>query len=208
MNRNDIINTIGEEFLVSNTEKGEYSYSKRYTGLSKEDLKNLTNGMDKTNMILDMRFSTDKLILLVETKQKINTKKKLEDATSQLQSYLNFEKKINKLNKKIVSMLVSLEDSEIKVYFGDNLKINEEHLLKEEKNLKHITYYEDLYFGTKNNKEEIMKNTYELNELLHKYGIHEAIRSQLVGTCLLTLKQELKYDTEFTTEQIISGIEG
>lgn len=207
MNRNDIINTIGQEFLDSNTEKGEYSYSEKHTGLSKEDLKNLTVGKDKTNMILDMRFSTDKLVVLVETKQKINSKKKWEEATSQLQSYLNIEKEINKLNKKIVSMLVSLEDSEIKVYFGDDLKINEEHLLKEEKTIKHITHYEDLYFGTKNNKEEVMKNTYELNELLHKFGIHEAIRSQLVGTCLLALKQELKYDTEFTKEQIIVGIE-
>ena len=29
-----------------------------------------------------------------------------------------------------------------------------------------------------NNKEEVMKNTYALNELLHKYGIQERLRSQ------------------------------
>ena len=34
------------------------------------------------------------------------------------------------------------------------------------------------------------KNTYELNETLHNYSIREGIRSQFVGTCLLSLKMD------------------
>ena len=45
-------------------------------------------------------------------------------------------------------------------------------------------------------KEEVMKNTYELNELLSTYWIKESLRSQFVGTCLLALKNGLDYEIE------------
>lgn len=45
-----------------------------------------------------------------------------------------------------------------------------------------------------------------LNELLHEEGINEKIRSQFVGTCLLSLKNNLKYE-DLRTRQIIGGIE-
>ena len=41
-----------------------------------------------------------------------------------------------------------------------------------------------------------MKNTYELNERLHEYGITEKIRGQFVGTCLLAIKNNLVYRTD------------
>ena len=44
-----------------------------------------------------------------------------------------------------------------------------------------------------------MQNTYKLNELLHKHGIKEKIRSQFVGTCLLSLKNGLEYSSPATT---------
>ena len=43
-----------------------------------------------------------------------------------------------------------------------------------------------------NNKEQVIRNTYKLNELLHKHGIPEKIRSQFVGSVLLALKNGLK----------------
>ena len=59
----------------------------------------------------------------------------------------------------------------------------------------------------KNDKNAVIQNTYALNELLHGYGIREEIRSQFVGTCLLALKNNLKYHG-LTTQQIRAGIEG
>ncbi|SJZ63113.1 HsdM family class I SAM-dependent methyltransferase [Mycoplasmopsis verecunda] len=70
-----------------------------------------------------------------------------------------------------------------------------------------MEYYRDLFQNKKNEKELVMKNTYELNELLHKYGIREDLRSQFIGTCLLALKSGLMYDERMETSQIISGIE-
>jgi len=43
-----------------------------------------------------------------------------------------------------------------------------------------------------NNKEQVVRSTYKLNELLHKHGIPEKIRSQFVGSVLLALKNGLK----------------
>lgn len=39
-----------------------------------------------------------------------------------------------------------------------------------------------------NDRERVMKNTYNLNELLHKKDIDERLRSQFVGTTLLYIK--------------------
>ena len=39
-----------------------------------------------------------------------------------------------------------------------------------------------------NNREKVLKNTYDLNELLHKKDIDEKLRSQFVGTTLLYIK--------------------
>ena len=57
-----------------------------------------------------------------------------------------------------------------------------------------------------NNKEEVMRNTYQLNELLHRHGIGEKLRSQFVGTCLLAIKNGLVYDRKMKSAQIIGGI--
>ena len=43
-----------------------------------------------------------------------------------------------------------------------------------------------------NHKEQVVRSTYRLNELLHKHGIPEKIRSQFVGSVLLALKNGLK----------------
>ncbi len=43
-----------------------------------------------------------------------------------------------------------------------------------------------------NDREKVLKNTYDLNELLHKKDISEALRSQFVGTILLHIKDLIK----------------
>lgn len=53
-----------------------------------------------------------------------------------------------------------------------------------------------------NQNEIIIENTYELNNLLHKYGIPEKIRSQFVGTCILALKNGLTYEASINSDII------
>lgn len=59
--------------------------------------------------------------------------------------------------------------------------------------LRSMDEYVDFYTSKINNKEKVMANTFKLNELLHKHGISEKLRSQFVGTCLLALKNGLDY---------------
>lgn len=56
-----------------------------------------------------------------------------------------------------------------------------------------MEYYSSLFYLNKqNDREKVLKNTYELNELLHKKDIDEVLRSQFVGTVLLHIKDLLK----------------
>ena len=47
----------------------------------------------------------------------------------------------------------------------------------------------------------MLKNTYALNELLHKKDIAEALRSQFVGTVLLHIKDILKRFNAITIDE-------
>ena len=54
-------------------------------------------------------------------------------------------------------------------------------------------------------KEAVMKNTYKLNEILHKVDIDEKTRSQFVGTALLYLKDLVnKEHTQYITEFLVN----
>ena len=60
------------------------------------------------------------------------------------------------------------------------------------------------------NKEELLSNAYELNELFSTFGIKESLRSQFVGTCLLALKNGLDYKSlksSYNSLQLIEQIE-
>ena len=140
---------------------------------------------------------------MVETKANFDHWKE-EDVREQLQSYVNYEKLLT--GNKIIAILANIEDDRLKVWWGSNLVIDDSHQLKNQYSLKSFEEYADLYLAKKNNKEEVIKNTYVLNEVLHKYGINEKIRSQFVGTCLLALKNGLKFEG-LKTKQIIAGIE-
>jgi len=151
---------------------------------------------------LDIRFANDKLSILIETKQNLSGKD-LNDGVIQLQNYINFEHEFS--NNKIIAILASTNQDKIYVWYDITERITIENYKKTEKKLKTFKEYENIFFGTKNDKLKIIQNTYDLNELLHKYGIKEKIRSQFVGTCLLALKNGLIYEG-LSTIQIIAGV--
>jgi len=106
---------------------------------------------------------------------------------------------------KIVAILASTTDDKIYVWYDIAEKISLENYQLQEKKLKSFREYEDVFFGNKNDRIKVIQSTYDLNEMLFKYGVTEKIRSQFVGTCLLALKNKLVYEN-LSTEQILAGI--
>lgn len=189
MERINIIKTIGEDFLTSNIENGEFSYAKAL------------NESIRGHKFLDIRFYDEKakVAVLVETKQKFN---KIKDK-EQLFAYVDLEKELS-ARTKIIAILANTVNDSIKVWkitdeFEDEL---------DDRKLKSFAEYID-YFKPKNvnDKSTVLENTSRLNCLLLDNGIQENLRSQFVGTCLLALKNGLIYKG-LPTEQIIAGIKG
>lgn len=219
MERIDIITTIGRDYLKSNTETGEFSYSIALKRIGKNYKEYLTNNAKREYKDIDLRFVDGSLTILVETKKKLIKSKSIEDM-EQLQNYVNFEKALT--GNKVIAILASTVNDVIRVWQDGTDIINDEHEDTEECVIKTMNEYKNIHFGTINNKSEIVQNTYQLNELLYQHGINEKIRSQFVGTCLLALKNGLVYSNpinkmnekgEFvrveslSTSQIRSGIE-
>ena len=220
MERIDIINTIGREYLKSNIESGEFSYSIALKKIGKNYKDYLTDKAIRDYKDIDLRFVDGSLTILVETKQKL-LKSKLIENMEQLQNYVNFEKELT--GNKVIAILSSTVNGEIRVWQDGSDIIDDFHEDKDENVIKTMNEYKNIHFGTINNKSEIVQNTYQLNELLHQYGINEKIRSQFVGTCLLALKNGLVYSMpidkkndegeivkveSLSTNQIRTGIEG
>lgn len=179
MIRTDIISKIGRQHLTSNIENGEFSYPKAF----KENgfkFNGIENGKTK-NQFVDIRFTDDKITILVETKQDFT--KNLEEAKKQLSAYVEYEKTLT--GNKIIAILANTNDELVKVWRGT---VSNEDYLENEYKLKSFEEYAEYYTSKTNNKEKVMRNTYQLNELLHSVGIREKLRSQFVGTCLLSLK--------------------
>lgn len=188
MERLDIIQLIGREFLTSNIENGEFSYS--------QVLDRKLSGHYK----LDLRFfdEKNKLAVLVETKVKF--KKKDEQ---QLFDYIVLEQEYN-ISDNIIAILANTSNNKIKVWQSAS---NKELELLDDKKIKKISEYAN-YFKPKNinDKSTVLENTSKLNRKLHDNGIPEKLRSQFVGTCLLALKNGLSYNKKLSTLQIIAGI--
>ena len=202
MIRTDIITTVGRKYLTSNIENEEFSYGKALKEIGKNYIDYLSEDAKRTYKDLDIRFANDKLSILIETKQNL-IGKDLKDGIIQLQNYINFEKELS--NNQVIAILASTNQDKIYVWYDIAERISTENYQKSEKKIKTFKEYENIFFGTKNDKLKIIQNTYDLNELLHKYGIKEKIRSQFVGTCLLALKNGLVYKGLSTT-QVIAGI--
>lgn len=182
MLRTDIIDVIGRESLQTNIENGEFNYESAFrdSGMAFESIRR-SNG--QAYKIIDLRFVKNNVSILVETKRNFS-----EADRHQLAAYVNYEKRLT--NNKIIAILANTENDRIAVWKDD---VCEEYKLETETILKHIDEYIESFNVRTNDKETVMKNTFDLNKMLHKFGISEKLRSQFVGTCLLALKNNLNY---------------
>ncbi|MDD7183036.1 HsdM family class I SAM-dependent methyltransferase [Peptostreptococcus porci] len=188
MIRADMISTVGREYLTTNIENDEFSYPKAFKEKHLEFIP-ISNNQGRKFEKLDLRFVKDNVSVLIETK--VNFTKSDEE---QLSAYVEYEKSLN--NNKVIAILANTSDDKIKVWRG---VVSEADYLSKETALRSIDEYIDFYTSKVNNKEKVMQNTYKLNELLHKHGISEKLRSQFVGTCLLALKNNVDYKTKTLT---------
>lgn len=187
MDRITMIRTVGLDFLTSNIENGEFSYAQ------------VLNRSLSGHFKLDIRFydEVNKLAVLIETKVKFK-----EADETQLFDYVKLEKEYADA-KNIVAILANTSNDKIKVW---KIAEGKDAELLSDKKLKTIEEYAE-YFRPQNvnDKSAVLENTALLNRKLHDVGITESLRSQFVGTCLLALKNGLKYK-DIETDQIIAGI--
>ena len=181
MLRHDMVETVGKEFLTSNIEAGEYSYVQAAGGKAQLEEK---IGHSISHFKLDIRFEFEDVVVLIETKQNF-----VESDEEQLREYLEEERAIHP-GRKAICILANTNNDKIKVWKSF---VDDEHLLKDETMLDSMEHYVKLFkINKSNDRETVLKNTYSLNELLHKKDIDENLRSQFVGTSLLYIKDLVK----------------
>ncbi len=199
MNRFNIIDTVGPEYLTENLEKGEFSYPKAFKEKGLEFDPIMKKKGKGSWQFLDIRFELSGVSLLIETK---NNADKWPTVEEQIAAYVEYEKRLT--GNKIIAMVANTEDDRITVWKS---AVEDDRKLVDEKAIRTMPEYVAMFDAKHiNNKEEVMRNTYKLNEKLHRYGINEKLRSQFVGTCLLAIKNGLVYSREMKTSQIIIGI--
>lgn len=176
-----MVDTVGKEFLTSNIEAGEYSYVQAAGGKSQLEAK---VGHSISHFKLDIRFECEDVVVLIETKQNF-----VASDEEQLREYLEEERAIHP-GRKAICILANTNNDKIKVWKSF---VDDEHLLKDESMLDRMEHYVKLFkINKSNDRETVLKNTYALNELLHKKDIDENLRSQFVGTSLLYIKDLVK----------------
>lgn len=181
MLRHDMVEIVGKEFLTSNIEAGEYSYVQAAGGKAQLEAK---VGHPVSHFKLDIRFEMEDVVVLIETKQNY-----VDDDEKQLREYLEEERAIHP-GKKAICILANTNNDKIKVWKSF---VDDEHILKDEAMLDRMSHYVRLFkINKSNDRETVLKNTYSLNELLHKKDIDENLRSQFVGTSLLYIKDLVK----------------
>src|SRR5699024_6937301 len=140
---------------------------------------------------------------------------------AQLREYVTEERALFP-NNKIIAILANTENEELRVWKNN---VDDESEMPGETAIDTMSYYVSLFEASRqNNREQVLRNTYALNELLHKKDIDEKLRSQFVGTTLLYVKdvvkklgisdvneettvQLRKYWSMFDAEQIRTGIQ-
>nr|WP_306428568.1 MULTISPECIES: N-6 DNA methylase [unclassified Corynebacterium] len=172
-------NTVGAKYLTTNIEGGEFSYV--HAAGSREKLRTAL-GRDFEHFKIDLRFfdQDSNTAVLIETKQRYN------DADiDQLREYVDEEKALFPGNK-IIAILANTTNEDLRVW---KEVVDDDHELPGETAMDTMAYYTTLFeTNRQNNREKVLKNTYALNELLHKKDIDEKLRSQFVGTTLLYVK--------------------
>lgn len=197
MIRNEIINTIGRQYLTTNIENDEYSYQKAFTAAHK-DFASVKIGTFKN---LDIRFADrqSRVAVLVETKQ--NFDNQLSKAKEQLDAYMAYEKELTGYT--VIGIIANTNDDRIRVW---RECVSDVTFMSNLQTLTSFNDYRNIFAPARvNNKEQVIRSTYRLNEILHGYGIDEKLRSQFVGTCILALNNKLNYKG-LTTAQILTGI--
>ncbi|WKD56891.1 Restriction enzyme BgcI subunit alpha [Corynebacterium capitovis DSM 44611] len=179
MSRATMQNTVGVEYLTTNIEGGEYSYVQ--AAGSREKLQSVL-GREFNHFKVDLRFFDEEsgVAVLIETKQRF-----VDGDIAQLREYVAEEKALFPRNK-IIAILANTADEELRVWKS---YVDDEHELPGETAIDTMAYYTSLFeTNRQNNREKVLRNTYALNELLHKKDIDEKLRSQFVGTTLLYVK--------------------
>ena len=201
MKRVDIIQVIGRSYLISNIENDEFRYPKAFEALGIDFSKVQIKGKDgRIFETLDIRFvDYDRHVaVLVETKKNFDSDK---EAENQLNAYMSYEKKLSGFS--VIGILANTQDDRIRVWRD---RVHQDNRLEDHFKIKSFREYANILRPiTTNDKEQVIKSTYELNEKLHTYNIPADLRSQFVGTCLLALKHGLSYK-DLPTKQIIAGI--
>lgn len=174
--------------MISNIENNEFSYQ--------QVLDRSLSGHYK----LDIRFydEASETAVLIETKRRFSSADK-----DQLFAYVALEQELNP-DTNIVAILANTENDLIKVWQFASTEANGIEL--SDTRLKSFEEYK-FYFVPQNvnDRTAVLENTSKLNKLLHDNGIPEKLRSQFVGTCLLALKEKLKFKG-LSTAQINAGI--
>lgn len=191
MQRSDIIQTVGREYLAEGfaaTEGQEFSYVRAFKQAGK-NIRDYQRSRKGNHVRPDLRFSNDRLVILVETKDyfsKWNTNQIYE----QLQEYVRFEKELS--DKRIVAILAETDGNQVWLWYGQSVIISDGNR-HEEHTIRKFEEYEELCFGRVNDRIKVVDSIKNLNDLLHSNNIDEHLRSQFVGTCLLALKYNLVY---------------
>lgn len=199
MRRFEIIEIIGKSYLTSNIENEEFRYPKAFKSIG-IPFSPLKNSKGKSYEKLDIRFVNENISILVETKTDFT--KNIDCAKEQLSAYVSYEKELT--GNKIIAILANTIDDKIMVWRGE---VTDDNFLPNQTMLVSMEEFSAIYTSKINDKEQVMRNTYHLNEILHKYGIVENLRSQFVGTCLLALKNGFDFSNpKLTNAQIRVGI--
>lgn len=183
MSRATMISTVGQKYLTSNIEGGEFSYVKQAG--SKEKLAQVL-GRTPIHHKLDIRFFDEEsnTAVLIETKHRY-----VDNDVAQLREYVAEEKALFP-NNKIIAILANTANEDLRVWKNC---VDDAFEMPGETAIDTMSYYVSLFEASRqNNREQVLRNTYALNELLHKKDIDEKLRSQFVGTTLLYVKDVVK----------------
>lgn len=197
MDRITMIQTVGQQYLTSNIENNEFSYQQAFTASHK----NFASVKIGTYKDLDIRFvdNASRVAVLIETKP--NFDKALKKAKEQLNAYMMYEKELT--GYKLIGIIANTTDNRIRVWRDC---VSDETFLSDQQTLTSFNDYRNIVSPARvNNKEQVIKSTYRLNETLNGLSIDEKLRSQFVGTCILALKNHLTYKN-LSTAQILQGI--
>lgn len=203
MLRHTMIETIGAEYLTSNIEAGEYSYVQ---AAGNRTLLESKVGHPITHFKLDLRFESEDIVILIETKQVF-----VDSDEAQLQEYLEEEKALNP-TKKTICILANTTNDKIRVWKS---YIDSEHLLSNEQVLDKMEHYAHLFRISKSNdRETVLKNTEdEANSLMEKvrkehiYGIEVEEKAYGLSTTNMLIhgdgNSNIKFDSCFNCKDFI-----